>query len=366
MRSKGLWVVVLLAVVGVVAWLALRPGADPAVVGEAGPDADGPTAAAPGSVAPATPLAVGRGRAGTSGAPQRPVGESKGRSSLVGTVRRKGTPVPAKVEVRFAMSADPSRAMRGGPAAFFARVVAPPIGLESPAAVAVAGDDGRFVIEGLAAGAWQVRAVAADGAHGTTQAELMVDGARAAADVDVIAGDEVLAGRVVRSDGSPFVGVVTVDRAGAGRQGLASLLVSSGDPIDVDTQGRFRATGLEAGSYVVSAIEVGVFRAVGKPVTVPSPTEYVLTIAGATKVLEGRVLADPAGEPIAGADVLAGGRGVGDVELAVARATSDAAGTFTLAVAGGPDRALVVTAAGYGSTMVPLGGSAPSTPSRSG
>jgi len=353
MRSKGPWVVVLLAVAGVAAWALTRSADAPTADGEAGRDGDDVASGAPGTVDPATLAAAGGRGGGGPGAPLRPTGAHRGRATLVGTVRRQGAPVAARVEVRFSVSADPEKAMRGGPAAFFARVVAPPLGLEPPAAVATAGDDGRFAIEGLAAGAWHVRAVTADGARGAASVDLAVDGARASVDVAVGGGREVFAGRVVRADGTPFQGLVTVDRAGGGRQGLGSL-VAVGELLDLDREGRFRATGLEAGAYVVSAIEVGAFRAVGKPIGVPMTQPYVLTVGGLATPLEGRVVGEADGAPVAGAEVLAGGRGSDDLELVVARTTSDAEGKFVLTVGSGTDGAVVISAPGYALAMVTL------------
>ena len=60
MRSKGLWVVVLLAITGVAAWAFFRPPAGPEVVG--GGDAADPEGRAPGGLAPTT-LAGAGGRA---------------------------------------------------------------------------------------------------------------------------------------------------------------------------------------------------------------------------------------------------------------------------------------------------------------
>jgi protocatechuate 3,4-dioxygenase beta subunit len=156
----------------------------------------------------------------------------------------------------------------------------------------------------------------------------------------------------VHADGTPFVGIVTVDR-GASR-GDVGLLLASGEPIEVDASGGFRATGLEPGSYVVSAIEVGVSRSIGRSVAVPTSSPFVLTLPVASAIVEGRVSVDLSGEPIAGAEILAGGRGDGDVEMRVTRTTSDASGAFRLAITPGADRAIVASAAGYAPAFVPL------------
>lgn len=352
MRSKGLWVVVLLAIVGAAAWLALRPAADPTVAGGGDVDGPGSGAAAPGGVAP-TSLAGAAPGAGAGPAQASPRGALRGRGVLVGTVRRNGAPTAARVEVRLAIGIDARQAMSRGPATFFARIVAPPLALEAPAAVVSAGADGRFVVEGLATGAWHVRAVASDGAVGSAHAQVAADGARASADVAIVAGTEVLVGRVVRADGAPFVGIVTVDPSSGGRGDFGALL-SSGEPITLGADGGFRATGLEPGTYVVSAIEVGVSRAVGRAVVVPTTEPYVLTLPAATSVVEGRVTVEPDGEAVPNAVVLGGGSAQGALELVVARTTADAKGAFRLAITPGADRAVVATATGYAPAMLPL------------
>ncbi|MFO0931243.1 MAG: carboxypeptidase-like regulatory domain-containing protein [Planctomycetota bacterium] len=349
MRSKGPWLVVLLAIAGVAAWALLRPSAGPDVAG--GGDAADREGAAPGVPAPTT-LAGAGGRA--NGGPGRasPRGDLRGRSTIVGTVRRGGAPSAARVEVRPTMPVEAGQAMARGPAAFFASVVAAPIALEPAAVVVKAGDDGRFTVEGLASGAWHVRAIAADGATGSAQVGIAADGARVGVEVALDAGTETLVGRVVHADGSPFRGLVTVDRS-TGR-GEFAILFSAGEPLEVDATGAFRASGLEPGAYVVSAVEVGLLRAVGRPVVVPTTAPYVLTLPAASRVVEGRVAVDLTGEPIAGAELLAGGRGEGDVDVLVARATSDATGAFRIAVTPGSDRAIVASATGFTTTLVPL------------
>ncbi len=330
MRTKGLWVVALLAVAGAVAWALTRPTQGPPSEGRAGPG-DG---------------AVARG------ADLSPTGEHRGRSSIVGTVRRRGAPIAARVELRFSSAVDSQQALRQGPGAFFARVVAPPIGLERPAAVTTSGEDGRFTVPGLEAGGWHVRAVSADGSVGAAVVTLAVDGARAAVDLEVGAGREVLEGRIVYADGRAFRGLVTVDRSSGGSQRPAAL-VATGEILDLDGEGRFRAAGLEPGAYVVSAIEVGAFRAVGKPVVVPTTSPYVMTVGagGGVLRLEGRVVAEADGSPIAGAEVLAGG-----VQATTSsswprgrRRTGTAPSPIT--AGGAADGGVVVRATGYAMAM---------------
>jgi hypothetical protein len=325
MRAKTVGAALVLAALVALGWLLLRPGGLGGVGGGAGLEVDAGDAV-PGAVDPrGAGLAAGAGATGGLDGARggAALGAHAGRGALVGTVRRKGAPIAARVEVRSTGAAGAAR----GRASRTGRLFALPIATESPIATASADATGRYAVEGLGVGDYLVMAIAADGARGASSTNVQIEGARVHVDLDVTGGTETLAGRVVHADGAAWRGLVVVDPLV--QRGRFSY-VPSGTPIAVDSDGRFRAQGLERGTYVVNLVDPGAFRLVSNAVPVPFPGgEYVLTIP-ATEPVDGRVVADADGSPVANAEIVSGGD-VGHGMPLWVRTTSDAQGRFRVA-----------------------------------
>ena len=250
--SKALTIGVLVAVAAVGAWFVWKPDAKPRLA----PTDDGVERETATEVRTQAELAAGP----ASARADRPKGaRATGASQCSGLVRRGGVPVAARVEAHWLMAAD-ANPFTGRRAGFFQRLLDAPPAERDASGSADAGDDGRYVVEGLAAGIYEVRAMARDGSRGATMTTVVADGARVEADIDVEAGTESLAGRVVRADGTAWSGIVLIERgSGASRNFVAGLLGAAATT-RADASGAFEAHGLKAGDVTVTAIEPGVFR----------------------------------------------------------------------------------------------------------
>lgn len=301
-----------LVAAGVAAWVAFGPRARAPVRETAHEER---TAEAP-PVAP-----PGLARAPDGGAAAIP----RGRSTIAGVVRRDGGPTAARVEVRFVEG--PREAARTATNAILLRSLAVPKTGRVETLTVAAGADGRYRVDGLAAGVWRVAATADDGAAGEREASLGADGARVEADVEIGSGGESLAGRVVYADGRAFSGAVFVLAAEGWQAPWSS---ACGARVSLDAEGTFVARGLPRGNAVVTAIEDGVCRVV-ETVAVPHSGGYVLTVDAGATVREGRVVAADDGSPIPGATVVAGATSEQE-RFHLARTETDGQGRFRLAL----------------------------------
>lgn len=339
--SRAVAVVALLAAAGAAAWFLTRPPAPggPVALEGAGADEGGGGAPAPGE------LAAGPASVRTGSRVRAP--KSSGAAVLTGVVRRGGVGVAARVAVHYLSSADANPFSRRG-AGFFQRLVAAPPTDEDAAARTRSGEDGRYTVEGLGDGTYEVRAEVEDGARGSGRAVVPLDGARVECNVDVVGGDERLSGRVVRSDGSPWTGIVLVE-AGATGRGMPGIL-GAAVPTRTDAAGAFEAKGFAPGEVTVTAIEPGAFRVASAPVRLPRAEPFVLTIDAALVSIAGHVVAADGGQPIAGATVTAGGQS-GGYGMYLAQQTTGADGAFALKVPAGDRSGVMVTAEGFAPLM---------------
>ncbi len=269
--------------------------------------------------------------------------------AIVGLVRRNEGPAAALVDVRFLREPLEGRTAGSGSTASLLRWLAVPALPSVATANAIAGADGRFVVEGLAPGLYRVTAAAEDGARGGVEVALPVDGARTQADVVLGRGAETLAGRVVHSDGRPFAGAAFVAQAPRAHEPWPT---SPGAPVSLGADGRFVATGLPRGEAVVTAIENGLSRTSSGRVTVPHPGEFVLTVGADATLREGRVVAADDGSPIAGATVV-GGAMSSEGGLVLERTSTDAEGRFRIPLSGS-DGGLRAMAHGFAPSRTPL------------
>ncbi len=274
----------------------------------------------------------------------------RGRGSLQGTVRRKGDPVAAHVELRHVAEMDPTKPYMGGMTQMMIERMLD-AGISSKAAIAKtsAGADGQFHFDGLAPGLYEVRATAENGAVGFASALLPAEGARVEASIDVAAGSERFEGRVVYANGTPFQGLVVASTG----EGFAMMMGGHGNimPTATDDEGRFAIGGLAPGLVRISAILPGVLRVMANPVTLPYQGEYVLTIGAEGVEVNGKVIAADTQEPIAGATVFGGG-GNPETTFTIRTTTSAEDGTFKLAIPTGGGGGMFVKAAGYAPSMI--------------
>jgi 5-hydroxyisourate hydrolase-like protein (transthyretin family) len=272
----------------------------------------------------------------------------RGEGAIVGTVLRDGAPVAARIAIHVTHVGAGYAPFGRGELALLDLA----FGLRPDAASGSvpAGEDGRFAIADLGAGAFRLVAETADGATGATFALLPVEGARIEVSISVVGGGESLRGRVVWADGRPFRGSLRVIPIQIdGRNQFPNM--PEGRVVRADAEGRFVATGLSAGPVTVTAY-VEEHLVVTGAATLPHDGEYVLTLdAGLVRVV-GRVLREGDDAPIPGASVTAVGRSSSQHSV-MSRASTGADGRFEVSAPEGTGARLLAIATGFASTAVP-------------
>jgi hypothetical protein len=141
--------------------------------------------------------------------------------------------------------------------------------------VAIAGADGKYIIQDLRAGRYTVSVVRTGYATQSSPAAapvVVTAGQASRFDVALVAGRSI-AGRILDEDGTPFAGAVVealAPRVEAGAETLVSVASTQ-----TDDRGAFRLFGLPPGQYYVSAADPA-FRSVATPSGVQryAPTYY--------------------------------------------------------------------------------------------
>lgn len=291
-------------------------------------DEGGPVAGADVRVLAAAAASLGvtsgfpAGRTGDDGSlrvdglrPERPVvvsAAAEGRAPATSEAVGPGPSVrPTEVEIRLRRGGSIAGSVLGSDGAPVGGVAvsawSPSRGLSSLRATS--GADGRFVIEGVAPGAWQVRAqemVREETAPGTytfapgesATAEVTVgDGERAEVELR-FAGGPAIEGIVEDSEGQPVSGCTVLAQGVEGAGGLVSV---ASDP-----RGRFKFRGVAPGRHRLSA-SGGPFEA-ADPVEVEAGTrDAKLVVPRARVELLIRVSDAVSGEPVPGAEVFVRG-----------------------------------------------------------
>ena len=185
----------------------------------------------------------------------------------------------------------------------------------------VSGDDGRFVVEALDPGRYDLVAQA-EGFAEAMMPSVAVPGPEVT--LTLVAGASLF-GRVTGADGEPLpsFAVVVTQKLHA----LASHTVAVEQA--VDPRGEYEVPHLAPGDYIVFAVAPGASRSKGKPVTLTDDdarVDFALADAG---TLAGVVVERDGGAPIAGAKVSLESNLVGDLQLA-GSAFTGADGAFTL------------------------------------
>jgi len=199
--SRLALVALLASILGFGWWLAHRDGPGPQVHDVEVPDT-GQDAPKPPDLASLSSHAGAR----ASRLPRLPRGEG----AIVGTVRRDGAPVAARIAIHV-VHVGPGYNPRGrGIASRWERAFALPPSPDAASGSVRSGEDGRFTIPDLGAGAFTLVAETPDGATGATLALVPAEGAHVEVTIAVAGGKESLRGRVVWADGRPFSGTVRV------------------------------------------------------------------------------------------------------------------------------------------------------------
>ncbi len=214
-----------------------------------------------------------------------------------------------------------------------AEVAVAPHGALGPEARALAGEDGRFRIQGLAPGAFDVRASAPGATPALVAGVTLAAGVRHALRIP-LDGTGAIEGTVRDPAGRPLASIrVRIARRGDGIAAAAPLEART------DFDGRFRFEAVEVGRAEVVARDEPVLAGVSHAVRVDggrtSRVELVLPEAG---ILTGIVARERGLPPPAGTTVVAVPMKAGLGTLQVARAVADARGNYRLALPAGDYR----------------------------
>ncbi len=268
----------------------------------------------------------GPGLAGSEGAARKapePVA-LRPRSAFVGTVTRGGAPAAARIEAYDLQRVEPGVPLSWGANRLADVIVEAKVLSRRPYAGAASAADGRYVLEGIEVGTYEVVAIAEDGARASAKAVAATPGSRTERDLVISDGKEVLRGRAIRGDATPWSGTILLHRAGSDDGTVFGLprAVAGAD-------GRFEFRGLAPGRVRVTAIEEGRLAFTSEPVAVPFAGEWTFVVDPGATFLAGTVVADADGRPLPGAEATLRAS-LGPDRTLVVRAPTDDEGRFRI------------------------------------
>jgi hypothetical protein len=333
------WVLLLIlatTLAGAAAWLLL--GEDDAGTESAGEAERGLAADRSG------PALEGSRRAATSTQP----GVNRGRCSLHGRVTRGGDPARATVEAHLA----PARAWDNRPGlarAYYEGRLRTPAAASAvaPAAHATSDAEGRFLLEGLGQGSYDLVARAEDGTRAHRLVDLRADGVRVGVELALETPGLLLRGRAHFTDGRPVAGRVAAWAPIAGELDAWEVTPAAVSEAEIAPNGSFTLVDLLPGRHVVRVFLADGGVALAPLVDVPSDEIYDVSVAQLPITMHGRVQSEPGSDPVPGAWVVLYQGGDTDTCATLVRAVTDADGRFSLR---GPeaDAYLLVEALGQG------------------
>jgi protocatechuate 3,4-dioxygenase beta subunit len=199
----------------------------------------------------------------------------------------------------------------------------PPLPADPPARRIETGEDGEFLVRGLAAGVFTIRATSPEGAEGRRTVRLREG--RPNPKITIFlrdrGGEEILVGRAVHADGRPFRGLVGSVPWTRPYQGACRVART-------DEAGRFRLHGLTVEPHALHFHVSGASRYTVGPIAVPSAGEIRVVVDAGVSARRVRVLDDADGAPVVGAEVTASGKAV------ISRERTDADGVAAILSAG--------------------------------
>jgi hypothetical protein len=175
---------------------------------------------------------------------------------------------------------------------------------EAPVATIRSDAEGQFDASGLAPGRYWVLARAETGAWAGLHVPLHVQGQHERVTLDLQAGTERLAGRLVGKDGKPlrgFVGAGPTPDLGPDRD---EVRFATYRWVATDTEGRFAIDGLPRGETHVTVLWPGRLRQPMDTLLLPHAGEYEATVGAVEAPIAGRITDIETDEPVEGASVV--------------------------------------------------------------
>lgn len=229
---------------------------------------------------------------------------AKGTCRIAGETRLDGKPVAAVVEVRLRAPNPPfPHGYWWTGEAVLHRLAERRLD-GPPDAVVRSGDDGAFDARGLAPGRYWVLARLDSGAWGAVHVALHVAGQHERASIELRAGTERVAGRLLHEDGRPWRGFVAASRRRLTDPEAEDVLDASERWAATDAEGRFAIEGLARGNVRLSALDPGrMLRPIGE-FRLPLEDEVEAVPDGVEHPVVGCVRDIETDAPVAGASVI--------------------------------------------------------------
>ncbi|MDJ0976896.1 MAG: carboxypeptidase regulatory-like domain-containing protein [Planctomycetota bacterium] len=265
---------------------------------------------------------------------EQPAKAPEGPGAIRGRVVRGTTPTQARIEIRNLAGALTGKRSLARP--FYA--AGPPL------AAMESGEDGRFLITNLPLGAYEVRALAPDGAIGWERAYCHPGTLVGDCYIGLIEGSEVLEARATYADGRPFRGYVSVSAGGGFRYSYLP-------EVETRETGDFRVIGIPKGPFRLRFFVPDVFSSWFTDLEAPLAPGRVFVIDAGLETRSGRVIEDKTEVPIPGASIVYDS-GSSGARRYTSETTSADDGTFQLTLPGAT-ASLYVRAAGFATVQAP-------------